>query len=1479
MMLSCSPSNLLKILLDHKRRKVVPSAILQDSLRAALATPDLVSEQRSQLVKAAADTGVLLTAATIDLRQRDRPPKHARISPKVSFDLDNIQTMEVLKDDVDLFTFKPSLSLVTESVMPSSRNGMFAKRSYRPADPVSASPDDGSTSAIGDSDSDNPGLLEHISSDDCPSDYDPLPDPLSHARPHRFLIIFSGPSTHAGRLRDQIVDTLPDAVVIEYDILNGVEQDVLRPDVQEDIFQDLLAGKYDRVFLAIPCSSFSIVRGDQLRSVPKPNGIEPFPAKWARYIRKHNRLISFSTRVLRICIRLKIGFLVENVARRSDMTSPAFWEEFADWAALWHVPFFKWLQLSKLGVCMVIALCSQGSEFQKYLELMASPDMLKAAIEQFKDAACIHERHADVAIGVDERGQSKAAGTARYPIPFNINAAAVLTSPIDRSASWSPVKVESVSTIDHPPPPIIPSPLPHSSSDDSDVAESDAMDTSSEDDKSISSNTTDTTPKKGRVMYTPFRLRRDLPKGVPVFRCMRPHIWSNPFSMQRNEDMRNKVCDAFEYWWKHPQSPVNEVASMFEVPIADSWKGHEIAGSPDRVQGMKQWRAVLSRGFNIALACDCSADQRCHTTTISEDLCPPCEPVDSPIEPKISPSKPKSKQPSAASASARHLHVGSSRPHADDGMAHMRQDRWAKHGSLRCLEPELTSVLRVEPFPSTNEPRSTPKPQPPTPMIAKEPSPDPTTDDPGVHVPGPFTTAQLIPAQAIEKVDSFLLKSDEALRRAAAGPDGWRVAKSLRPEPLVMLEQEALNPCGHGFAWRRVNPELPLLPDSMWEALLPSTEDDPPCKPADLLIHADRYAELAKKEGYDDQQVITWNKIGYPSPELPNACVLPPPHVGALKETVALAEIDARDRAAGFVSEISRFPIIWPLIADPANIVVQNGKPRLVIDKTMWCSASPSLPPYNFVIDLDEQHRMCGRLVMPTVGMFARALAILMSALVENEETQLIQAKFDLKSFFRVHPKQRKYTRLSGRVLRGGFDVDFRVNFGETDAPLHTCRASDGLTFFCRCEFARIDKEYPTRIKSIQAWLLARRLAKESTGIVDDQQRFLWDVTFFIMFFVDDGGLCTFNDKLLDTNGAPKIDLVTQPDGSIKRLHESRMDLMFKAAIGICEWVNHQCPLDKRDRGSTMVLLGVENDLHLQRRLLPRQKAISYQEMARMVKKGRTTLPNKLTACDYKIVNSLVHRLLHASSVIALGRSHLFYIRQALKRASPLRFRAPGSPSSTFTAVIITKACDKELDWWIAQLADAHLHGIPLASRFSFPGASFKTTLVRYGDASREPTQEELKSGGGAWTVLDDIFFWIHVVWTADEVARYSINVLEAHIRDATGERFLEKAAEMGKTITHTIAYIDNSTAENIAESGRASTEMLHLLNTRRLERLQARGVFETNERVTSVDNDVADLISRGDIEEALRFPRDCELKCVQLFLTPEQRALPSMQD
>ena len=158
---------------------------------------------------------------------------------------------------------------------------------------------------------------------------------------------------------------------------------------------------------------------------------------------------------------------------------------------------------------------------------------------------------------------------------------------------------------------------------------------------------------------------------------------------------------------------------------------------------------------------------------------------------------------------------------------------------------------------------------------------------------------------------------------------------------------------------------------------------------------------------------------------------------------------------------------------------------------------------------------------------------------------------------------------------------------------------------------------------------------------------------------------------------------------------------------------------------------------------------------------------------------------------------------------------------------------------------------------------------MHYADASREP---DGVSGAGAWTVIAGTFVYMAWSWTPHEVARFSINVLETIVKDVSARYFIAYARRQGLAATHSLSFTDNSTAEHVAERGRATTAALNELNLERQAWLVSVGVSQRSERVASADNDVADLISRGDLEEALRFPRDEGLPSVRLEVTAADR-------
>lgn len=784
------------------------------------------------------------------------------------------------------------------------------------------------------------------------------------------------------------------------------------------------------------------------------------------------------------------------------------------------------------------------------------------------------------------------------------------------------------------------------------------------------------------------------------------------------------------------------------------------------------------------------------------------------------------------------LHSGSAKPHASDGQdqQYQRRQRWAPSGSLRQLEPERFEVLRDEPLPHTNVMKRTDPEDPP---------------DRIENPPGPFTTEQLIPQETRRRVLEHGLKVRIALQRAQRGDAGVHVAKRLRPEVLILTEEETLNPCGRGFTWQK-------LPDvDLWDVVQPSSWPDH--KPA-CSLDAEKFEELANATGFTDEQVVSWVKHGFPGARnMPTGvAVLGYPHAGAIKHAAAFAECAQRDIDEGFVTSGQAFPEIWPCRVDCMNVVIQGGKPRLTIDKRMKHHSKEHpepVPSYNDYLELEAEREAVGNINLPMVWQFSRGIAILNTCGVE-----VLLGKFDLSAYFRMHGKQRMHVYQSGRLLESLYGADLCVNFGERDAPDHTCRASDALTFFVRKELRRLDGEYPSKAAKVLEWLAHRLGLARAAGDVDDQQ-FRFVLMFFFLYYVDDAGLGAINDLLFDKKGVPVFILV---DGVRKQ--QTRALLYFDAAMGVVNYVGHMTPLKKQSAmGRQLEFLGVDLFMRELVRRLSADKRKTYSEHVVQVLDS-PSLPNGAQASRREDFNSMVHKLLHACSVVPLMRQHLFHARQALKLCD----------SNEAEKVVFGAEVRKELIWCKAQLAASAEEGIPMASRFDFPTGP-DSTLVRYTDASREPEKASSESGWGGWALVVGTFIYAFGEWTKWEVDSFSINVLEAKAKDMFGAAAFEYADAKGVLYTHSMAFVDNSTAEHVAENGRSQSAAMQQLNLERQQFITARGVFESTERVASVDNDVADDLSRGRIDEALRVPRHAKIPVERIYISKEQRCMAAL--
>ena len=237
----------------------------------------------------------------------------------------------------------------------------------------------------------------------------------------RILLVFAGRATdsHAllWRLREQGHQVTPIDTR-----LGGASHDVLRGDLGRRLQRGVVAGEYDLVFAAPPCSSFSVRHPARLRSWARPWGVSPLPAGWEAYVQLHNRLADFTAELVRACHIAGVPCAVENPADRSERASPAYWEAEADSGSIWRMPALRAALEQAGAVHYTFAQCSPliGGRAQKYTTI-AAVGTLRPELAVLRACGCTHgrQRHDERLEGYDEYGRSRATQAAAYPAGLN----------------------------------------------------------------------------------------------------------------------------------------------------------------------------------------------------------------------------------------------------------------------------------------------------------------------------------------------------------------------------------------------------------------------------------------------------------------------------------------------------------------------------------------------------------------------------------------------------------------------------------------------------------------------------------------------------------------------------------------------------------------------------------------------------------------------------------------------------------------------------------------------------------------------------------------------------------------------------------------------------------------------------------------------------------------------------------------------------
>ena len=232
------------------------------------------------------------------------------------------------------------------------------------------------------------------------------------------LIVFSG----EGHDLDLAAQLRTRGLRVEaYDTKAGGEShDVLRHGLGDALVARTQRGDFDVVFLATPCSSYSVRHRPRLRSRRHPEGLPSAPPEWRRYLDKHNRLAALTGRLITAAQAAGAAWALENPADRGDRASPAWWPEYVDHGPIWLVEPVRRAIRDAGGQSRTFAQCAFGGRTQKWTTIAHSGGLAEW-MAPLDDHGCRHGRvaHDEQASGRRPDGSSRAADAAAYPVRLN----------------------------------------------------------------------------------------------------------------------------------------------------------------------------------------------------------------------------------------------------------------------------------------------------------------------------------------------------------------------------------------------------------------------------------------------------------------------------------------------------------------------------------------------------------------------------------------------------------------------------------------------------------------------------------------------------------------------------------------------------------------------------------------------------------------------------------------------------------------------------------------------------------------------------------------------------------------------------------------------------------------------------------------------------------------------------------------------------
>ena len=658
---------------------------------------------------------------------------------------------------------------------------------------------------------------------------------------------------------------------------------------------------------------------------------------------------------------------------------------------------------------------------------------------------------------------------------------------------------------------------------------------------------------------------------------------------------------------------------------------------------------------------------------------------------------------------------------------------------------------------------------------------------------------QVVPVATIRLIGRWMRR----FRRmaAAARRGNASLARRLRPEDLWLPESSHTVPAARGWIWD-LRPLARGLPAQVIVAGEARVRDDLNRQAISIfgIDYPDRAIIDECLRGFCDDSTVEVGSL---------FCA---PHSGALAFFDQAEAKIAKSVLKGWAEDHERLPM-WPIRCCPYSVVDESAKAlapkfRLTNDLS-WPKPGVLLEPHGLASPSlnDAMDRSAWPPVaLPRLAQMSSAMMVLKAS-----GAPVLAWKVDAEAFYRkIGRRPDQVWRQAMVTPAGNWQIDWRGQFGDASMAVKALRHSDHMASVVKQRLRQFDTAYPSRDPIVLAWQRERsRLALELGVLLAELEPFYderWAVLHMYGQFVDDGGGASIDDLLFDEFGRPMLG----PNGeqlSRARAHLELVEDVFDA-------FGHVSSPEKRMFGARIELLGVDLDLDEGRMRLASGKRERYAALCRA-----SAASEFIQLAEFR---ELLGKLTFASIVYPKGRQWVAPCWRSFK----ISLRSPA------LKVFVTRHVRKALLLWASELEDPEHVGVPMACREWMPLYGAPGVGVIYADASGE-------EGWAAWTFVSGVVYMVSGVWGPLDI---DLIIADKELIASTIGLFVLGEAHHFQYVWE---FTDNTVALSAIRSLTPSTPLSQRLCAARVIWCSDRSVFVMAERITSANNEWADIGSR----------------------------------